>query len=82
MQDDSFNCMDCGIDTSLSHEYYMVRNRVWLQANPQGDGMLCIGCLEESLGRQLTFKDFTNAPLNRPGGWTQSERLINRINTK
>lgn len=77
---DGFECLDCGVDTSLIHEYYMVKNRVWLKAHPADDGMLCIACLETRLGRVLTHKDFTDAPINLPGGWQQSERLLARIN--
>lgn len=61
-RDGRFNCLDCGIDTI--DEYYSVWDDVWLRANPSGDGMLCIGCLERRLGRRLTALDFTAAPIN------------------
>ena len=38
--------------------------RLWPQANPDYDGMLCVGCLEARLGRRLTPSDFTGVPLN------------------
>jgi hypothetical protein len=38
-------------------EYYFVTDEIWKQAGA-GKGMLCIGCLEERLGRQLRFNDF------------------------
>jgi hypothetical protein len=40
--------------------------------------MLCIGCLEERLGRRLNANDFTDAPVNHGFTW-QSERLQNRL---
>jgi hypothetical protein len=80
--DTGFLCLDCGIDTSLTHEYYMVTNAVWLKANPQSHGMLCIHDLSLRLGRKLFRSDFTDAPLNRPGGWKQSDYLLACISRK
>lgn len=74
-----FECLDCGIDTADSHEYYMVKDRLWRKANPKMDGMLCITCLESRLGRVLTYKDFTRAPVNDLGGWAQSATLMERL---
>jgi hypothetical protein len=40
-------------------EAYWVRSRVWKAANMNGwGGCLCIGCLENRLGRMLKPKDF------------------------
>jgi hypothetical protein len=66
-------CIDCGIDTT--DEYYMVKDDVW----PIGkhDGMLCIGCLERRINRQLTPTDFTDASINWEG--PKSDRLRNRL---
>jgi len=76
-----FNCLDCGVNTADNYEYYMVKNKIWRKAHPEDDGMLCIGCLEVRLGRVLTHKDFTSAPINDTiNGWRQSERLVRRIN--
>jgi hypothetical protein len=43
----------------------MVHDAVWKAAGmePYG-GVLCIGCLEERLGRHLTADDFMDVPLN------------------
>jgi hypothetical protein len=43
-------CRDCAADTFIG-EWYMVRDEVW----PLGfhDGVLCIGCLEQRIGRRL-----------------------------
>jgi hypothetical protein len=63
-------------------EYYMVTDEVWPEADcglESGWGMVCIGCLEERLGRELTAEDFTGAPIN----WSdvlviRGERMIDR----
>jgi len=56
----------------------MVTDEVWNAAWPTGRGMLCIGCLEDRLGRQLTSDDFTDAPINQ-GVFGYSERLRQRL---
>ena len=50
-----FFCHDCGIDTI--NEYYMVKHKLWKKAVGR-NGMLCILCLENRLGRKLKPKDF------------------------
>jgi hypothetical protein len=60
------DCVDCSVDTINAGEYYAVRDDVW-PLDPRG-GMLCIGCLEERIGRRLTPADFTDAPINRVRG--------------
>lgn len=57
-------CMDCDVDTFSICEYYMVTNPVWHQAVPDGKGFLCIACLEERLGRELTPEDFPDVAVN------------------
>lgn len=72
-------CKDCGTDTDL--EYYMVHNYLWKIAhnNKYEDGYLCVGCIEERLGRQLNKEDFTNYPINDINYWEKSERLKSRL---
>ena len=58
-------------------EVYTVKPSVWKAAGmePMG-GCLCIGCLEQRIGRTLTPKDFPrNDPFNRLPG---KERLLAR----
>jgi hypothetical protein len=58
-------------------EVYMVRDSVWKAAGlePMG-GCICIGCLEQRLGRRLKPKDFPRRhPFNSLPG---TERLIER----
>jgi hypothetical protein len=65
-------CVDCRADTRILNEYYMVHDHVW----PIGkfDGMLCIGCIEKRIGRQLVPEDF-KTPMDYEAG---SERLRSR----
>jgi hypothetical protein len=56
-------CLDCKEETSFradkADEWYMVHDALWLQAHPAREGKLCIGCLEQRLGRRLKAEDFT-----------------------
>lgn len=72
IDDPRFSCMACG----LSWDNYMVRHSVWqsafLREFPQihetrylPPGKLCLGCLEDRLGRPLTEDDFPPLPCNR-----------------
>jgi len=74
-----FRCLDCRQDTSAMREFYFVHTELWLGAVGSKDGMLCIGCLETRIGRELTSSDFTSAYINRPGWGAQSARLLNRL---
>jgi hypothetical protein len=77
------HCLDCKKDTYKIREYYMVTNRSWRKANPAEKGMLCIGCLEERLGRKLDqFKDFIWCPLNVWNVFHGSDRLKDRLGAK
>ena len=63
--DPAWNCVDCGIHTGLHEEYYMVHDSVWkLSGLGDHDGMLCIACLEDRIGRDLTPDDFPVLPIN------------------
>ena len=59
----------------------MVHDHLWEYATDDfgGDGMLCIGCLENRLGGLLTKDDFTAAPVNDLWGNFGSTRLQNRL---
>jgi hypothetical protein len=69
-----------GVEQRIDNEseVYTVRNAVWKAAGMESDGgCLCIGCLEDRLGRQLRPKDF-----QRNDGFncvpTGTERLLRR----
>jgi len=74
-------CLDCGISTEAINEYYALCEEVWEQANPDGDGHLCIGCVEQRLGRILTPSDFTDAPINTRAK-PRSARLADRLGAR
>jgi hypothetical protein len=75
-----YTCIDCTVDTDKIDEYYVVRDDVWrLAETGELDGMLCIACLENRIGRQLTPVDFIDAPINDPGGWPHSDCLKHRL---
>jgi hypothetical protein len=78
-----FECLYCGVNTMHNNEYYMLNDDLWLEVTAStgtnGEGMACIGCVEERLGRRLTRKDFNlRVPLNNFYTW-QSERLQDRV---
>lgn len=82
-EDLPFKCLDCSVFTNFIGEYYMVNTDLWLQANPDYEGMLCITCLEKRLGRTLKAKDFIYCLVNEINGmFPKSELLINRLTTK
>lgn len=74
-----FKCLDCGVNTLHNDEYYMVEDDIWDGVHPKRTGMLCIGCLEKRMGRKLTSTDFTDAPINYYGRFSQSARLYDRL---
>jgi hypothetical protein len=52
-------CDDCGKNLARAGEYYMVKDSVWEEAGMEnGDGDLCISCLEDRIGRKLDRDDF------------------------
>lgn len=89
----NFLCVDCGICTHTINEYYMVRSYLWktaMQANPKISErkrkreldlstMLCLGCLEKRLKRELTPDDFTDCPLNKSDSRPRSIRYQKRL---
>lgn len=74
-------CGDCDYNTHLGQEYYVVQDHIW-ELHGNGDGLLCIGCLERRLGRQLTAADFKDISLNN-GKYREkfgaSPRLADRL---
>lgn len=74
-----FLCVDCGIDTGKIFEYYFVHTKLWLSVIPSIFGMLCVGCLETRLGRQLRKSDFPDVRVNNPKYYPKSRRLMSRL---
>ncbi len=63
-----FACQDCSTDTCGGDHYYMVADPVWDEAHPGYDGMLCLDCLAQRLGRPLIGADFPDLPINHSNG--------------
>ena len=76
---DTSECVLCGVNTMDIGEYYMVKRNLWKKYGAYGDGVLCIGCLEERMGRRLVRADFTKAPVNVEERDNRSIRLIARL---
>ncbi len=79
-----FDCEDCGSDTSNKglKEFYVVNNVTWRIEAGFPSGMLCIGCLEARIGRELHCMDFPIIPANLDilmGTHTCSDRLYDRV---
>ena len=52
------------------------------KAPTQDEIFLCIGCVEQRLGRMLNYTDFSDAPINNLNFPTErSKRLWNRLTT-
>jgi hypothetical protein len=75
-------CRDCRMNTVHKREDFMVVDAVWdaitTQREKQDGLIICIGCLEERLGRRLTPADFTECALNA-GVLGLSARLMDRL---
>jgi len=86
MQDDilkEFICLDCNVSTHEINEYYILKNQLWANVHPDNKGMLCIGCVEDRLGRKLNKDDFLECPLNSEHNmFKKSDRLLDRLNSK
>lgn len=74
-----FNCTTCKTNTLHNGEYYMLNDKLWRKIADNKNGMMCIGCVETKLKRQLTRKDFTDAPVNNLETFNKSDRLIDRL---
>lgn len=75
-------CIDCGVNTSDIKEYYMVQWDLWEKYVPEDNhnSMLCLGCLESRMGRQLVPNDFIACILNDDEYFdNKSDRFLNRL---
>jgi hypothetical protein len=76
-------CLDCNVHTKKIGEYYCLQKDVWYSVTAEhgGTGMLCLGCLEERLGRILTSDDFVpGIPINENDDHVRrSDRFLNRL---
>ena len=73
-------CRDCRRPTTkYPMEAFMVCSDVWTEAGMSG-GFLCVGCIEQRLGRTLNPDDFLDCGFNEPN-LLDSERLASRKGT-
>lgn len=65
-------CFDCGRRAWFQGEDFYVSNKLWHQAcvaepvMKDDEGMLCVGCFERRIGRQLCRDDFGIGMLDNP----------------
>lgn len=71
------DCVDCHTDSTT--ERYMVHDHVWAAAGMCPFGFLCVGCIEQRLGRRLHAADFLNVGLNHDPKYERSARLVDRL---
>jgi hypothetical protein len=72
-------CNDCGVDVVQAGEYYMLTPKIWDNQLGLGwDDNLCIGCLENRLGRRVSMTDLFSFP-RYPWMKGHSIRLLHRM---
>ena len=58
-------CMECSKDTFQDNkDYYMVTDAVWKAIAKDVEGMMCMDCVEESLGHKLKAEEIMMVPLS------------------
>jgi hypothetical protein len=72
------DCAICAVDCNEIDEYYMVTNELWAQYGVR-HGMLCVGCMEARMGRELTGEDFMVGAGDNDPGQRHSARLTKRL---
>lgn len=67
-----FMCCRCGKtmgpleDYETGGDWFMVKNKLWLQVTKKEDKVICKDCFEKILGRTLTEEDLMSCPMNYP----------------
>lgn len=74
-----FLCLDCNVDTARQGELYMLIDETWKLTGLGKIGMLCVGHVEERIGRRLIPSDFNDSYLNKPRTSSISVRLLSRM---
>lgn len=72
------DCAICAVDCNEIDEYYMVTNELWDEYGVE-HGMLCVGCIESRMGRQLVKTDFMVGAGDNAPGQIRSARLTDRM---
>lgn len=71
-------CDECSVNCAETYEDFMVQHELWLSVCKKKE-VLCVGCLEERLGRKLNKHDFLFVPINNYFAYVKSERLYDRL---
>lgn len=72
-------CKDCKTNCSHIGEFYFIKTELW-KSVARIDIILCIGCVEQRLGRKLDKSDFTQCYINDPKkSKGMSQRLLERL---
>jgi hypothetical protein len=76
-----YRCNDCGVDVLAAGEWYMAGADIWnRQLGLSWSDNLCIGCLEQRLGRRVSFPEVGPASSRRNN--PTSARLLDRLGHK
>jgi hypothetical protein len=74
-------CDACGINIIKAGDYCMLQDEIWQEQFGLGWGdNLCIACIEQRLGREVTRDDFINCP--QVEGYAMSLTLASRLRRK
>ena len=74
---DTRNCMACEMNLFL--EWFTIDDKTWAQIGlARNAGCLCIGCLEQRIGRPLCRQDFPSSRNNHPTEYV-SDRFLSRL---
>lgn len=57
----------------------MLVDATWFSIHNSERGMLCVGCIEDRLGRPLNKFDFNDSYLNTSKSFERSARLLDRM---
>jgi hypothetical protein len=70
------SCVDCQRNTAEIGHWYMLHDHVWAGTGlgPE-DGVLCLGCLQQRLGRWLRYTDFKPTDRDNRADWS-SARMV------
>ena len=69
-------CNDCGVDCAEIGEFYMAKPEIWDTLGLGWGDNLCIGCLEQRIGRRISLRDLSRLP-NSP--WECGIRMMARM---
>ena len=76
-----FLCNDCGVDVLELGEWYMASKELWERRLGLGwSDNLCLGCLEQRLGRRVVvFSDIYPASSSPDDPWQPAVKVSNRM---